>query len=91
MSETELLTPREFACYRRCSVRTLDRERAEGRGCPYIRLGARILYRRTDIDTWIEQQVHGGGDRIRNLSGDPARPPSRGDPPRKNQHAAVAS
>jgi len=29
---SELLTPRECADYRRCSVRTLDRERAELRG-----------------------------------------------------------
>ena len=34
MTPTDLLTPQEYARYRRCSVRTLDRERAEGRGCP---------------------------------------------------------
>jgi hypothetical protein len=31
---SELLTPRECAEYPRCSVRTLDRERAELRGPP---------------------------------------------------------
>ena len=29
----DLLTPPEYARYRRCSVRTLDRERADGVGC----------------------------------------------------------
>jgi excisionase family DNA binding protein len=56
----ELLTPQEYAEYRRCSLRTLDRERADGRGCPYVRLGARILYRRSDIDRYMEAHLRGG-------------------------------
>jgi hypothetical protein len=60
MTETDLLTPREFAKYRRCSLRTLDRERADGSGCPYVRLGARILYRRCDIERYLEGHVRGG-------------------------------
>jgi hypothetical protein len=57
---SELLTPQEYAHMRRSSVRTLDRERAEGRGCPFVRLGSRIFYRRRDIDRYIEAQVRGG-------------------------------
>lgn len=57
MSITELLTPKEYARYRRCSLRTLDRERAEGRGCPYVQLGSRILYRRPDIERYVEAHV----------------------------------
>jgi hypothetical protein len=64
MAETELLTPQEYARYRRCSVRTLDRERAVGIGCPYVKLGARILYRRSDIQTFLEAHLR-GTDRIR--------------------------
>jgi hypothetical protein len=60
---TDLLTPPEYARYRRCSLRTLDRERAEGRGCPFIRLGGRILYRRADIEHYLEAQVRGGARR----------------------------
>jgi len=56
---SDLLTPREYADYRRCSPRTLDRERAEGRGCPYIRLGGRILYRRSDIIQFLSSQIRG--------------------------------
>lgn len=54
-----LMTAVEFARYRRCSPRTLDRERATGRGCPYVRLGARVLYRRADVERYIEQHVRG--------------------------------
>lgn len=60
MTETDLLTPQEYARYRRCSVRTLDRERAQGRGCPYVRVGSRILYRRNDIDRHVEAHLRGG-------------------------------
>jgi hypothetical protein len=60
-TETDLVTPKEYAHYRRCSVRTLDRERAEGRGCPYLRLGGRILYRRADIERHLAENVHRNG------------------------------
>jgi hypothetical protein len=43
MTENILLTPREAAAYRRCSIRTLDREREERRGPDYIKDGRRIL------------------------------------------------
>jgi hypothetical protein len=52
-----LLTPKECAVYRRCSVRKLDRERAEGRGCPDVRIDGRILYRRADVDRFIESHL----------------------------------
>ncbi len=60
MTETELLTPKECAHYRRCSLRKLDRERADGRGCPYVRIDSRIYYRRSDVDRFISAHVCGG-------------------------------
>jgi hypothetical protein len=60
MDETDLFTPQEFAHYRRCSVRTLDRERADGRGCPYVKIGARVLYRHADIDRFVAAHLRGG-------------------------------
>jgi hypothetical protein len=60
----DLLTPPEYARYRRCSVRTLDRERADGVGCPYIRLGSRILYRRADIDCYLHAHLRAGENRF---------------------------
>ena len=77
--ETELLTPQEYAHVRRSSVRTLDRERAEGRGCPFVRLGSRIFYRRRDIDRYIEAQVRGGEFRAADASAGP-QPRRRGRP-----------
>lgn len=57
---SELLTPRESAEYRRTSIRTQDRERAEGRGPRYVRIGSRIYYRRADVDAFIAAHLVGG-------------------------------
>jgi hypothetical protein len=56
----ELLTTRETADYRRTSIRTLDRERAEGRGPRYVRISTRIYYRRCDVDAFITAHLVGG-------------------------------
>lgn len=61
MSDTDFLTTAEFARLRRCSLRTLDRERATRRGCPYVKLGARVLYRRADIKRFIEAHIRVAG------------------------------
>jgi len=60
MAETEILTPKESAAYRRCSERKQDRERAEGRGPAYVRIDGRIFYRRSDVDRFIAAHVCGG-------------------------------
>jgi hypothetical protein len=57
---SDLMTAREAADYRRCSLRTLDRERADGSGPPYARIGARIYYRRADLDAYIIAHLLGG-------------------------------
>ena len=74
MSQIELLTAAEYARLRRCSSRTLDRERASGVGCPYVRLGSRVFYRREDIERHIEANVRRNG---------------RGDPGNKTHDADV--
>jgi predicted DNA-binding transcriptional regulator AlpA len=63
MANSDLLTVRECADYRRCSLRTLDRERADGSGPPYVRIGSRIYYRRADVDAFIARHLCGGDDR----------------------------
>jgi hypothetical protein len=60
--ESNLLTPKECAAYRRCSVRKLDRERADGRGCRYVRIDGRVFYRRQDVDRFIAEHVRGPHD-----------------------------
>jgi hypothetical protein len=57
----QLITPREYARHRRCSIRTLDRERETRTGCPYIRIGGRILYWRRDIDRFLDAHRIGAG------------------------------
>jgi hypothetical protein len=54
-----LLTPKEYADMRRCSVRTTERERERGDGCPYVQIGRRIYYRREDIERFITARVRG--------------------------------
>ena len=61
-STERLLTQREYAEYRRCSVRTIERERAIGTGCPYVRIGARILYRPADVNRFVVAHRIGGAD-----------------------------
>jgi hypothetical protein len=58
MPNTELLlTTVEYARVSRRSPRTIERERSTGTGCPYVRLGGRILYRRSDIERHIEKNI----------------------------------
>ena len=53
----ELFTQAEYARFRRCSTKTLERERVAGTGCPYIRVGGRVLYRRGDIEAFLAARV----------------------------------
>jgi hypothetical protein len=83
MAETHLFTPKECSQYRRCSVRKLDRERAEGRGCPYVRIDGRIFYRRVDVDRFIGKHVC--GDALPDANAPTEAPPRRRGRPRKVQ------
>ena len=49
----KLYTPSEYATWRRCSLKTLERERAAGTGCPYVLIGRRVLYREQDIEAFL--------------------------------------
>jgi hypothetical protein len=52
-----LLTQREYAKVRHCSERTVERERASGTGCRYIKIGRGVRYRRGDIFDFISRHV----------------------------------
>jgi hypothetical protein len=69
-----LLTQAEYARYRRCSIRTIERERAVGTGCPYVRIGARILYRLADVDRFVDAHRIGGSDLPKRGRTAPGRP-----------------
>jgi hypothetical protein len=50
----ELLKPAEAAVFLRTTTNTLQQDRYLRRGVPYIKLGGRVLYRRTDILAFLD-------------------------------------
>jgi hypothetical protein len=54
MPHSPNLTPNEAAAYVKVGVRTLARYRALGIGPAYIKLRGKILYRRADLDSWLQ-------------------------------------
>ncbi len=50
--ETEYLTAREAATYLRLAPATLANRRTVGDGPPFLKLGAKIVYSRRDLDAW---------------------------------------
>jgi hypothetical protein len=56
-SPDDLLTGLEYARMRRCSVRTVERERSTGTGCRFIKIGRAVRYRRCDVLDFIERHT----------------------------------
>lgn len=52
-----LFTTDEAAAYLRIAASTLEKRRVTGDGPAYRKLGRRVLYRRADLDTWIDQRL----------------------------------
>lgn len=59
MPEHELLKVEEVATLTRRTAQALynERHRGEGIGALGVKVGKRILWRRRDIDAWIDEQV----------------------------------
>ena len=51
---TELLTTGEAANDLRLSPRTLERYRVTGAGPRFLKIGRRVVYRRSDLDGWLK-------------------------------------
>ena len=45
------------------SPRTLQRWRQDGKGPPFLKLGGRVVYRLTDIESWEQQHRCDGSTR----------------------------
>ena len=57
--EFELLSEKEVAKIYKINVRTLQRERSMGIGMPYVKLGKRVRYKRSDVEKYIDQHTVG--------------------------------
>lgn len=53
MTFSDLITEKEYAAQRRDSVRTVQRERAQRVGPPFIKVGRKIYYRPAAIEAWL--------------------------------------
>jgi excisionase family DNA binding protein len=57
MERTMLMTQRQVAELTHISERTLERWRVIGSDLPYVKLGYRVMYRREDVEKWIDSHV----------------------------------
>lgn len=53
----DLLTVRELADYLRVSEQTIYTWRSQHRGPQALRLGRKVVFRKTTVDAWLEQQA----------------------------------
>jgi hypothetical protein len=81
----QLLTSKQRAEIEQRSVRSIERERERGDGCPYVQLGRRIYYRPEDVERFIAAHVRGSEKAFV-----APQQPRRGGQPRKRP-AAEAS
>ena len=51
---TDYLTPVQVEREYHLPVRTLERKRREGGGPRYVKAGRRVLYRRSDVEDWLD-------------------------------------
>ena len=57
--EYELLSEKEVENNYKINARTLQRERSLGTGMPYVKLGKRVRYKRSDVEKYIDQHTVG--------------------------------
>jgi len=57
VQETPLLNIEQASKYIQLSTATLARMRKDNSGPSYVKLGARVLYRKTDLDAYIESKL----------------------------------
>lgn len=61
LNPADLLTPEQAALVLGVSDKTLATWRSTGRyALPFLRCGARIRYRRTDLLAWLQGRLHSG-------------------------------
>ena len=58
MAQSIYLNQDEAADFLRISERTLERWRVEGNGPRFRRFGRRVVYSKTDLDTWADGRCY---------------------------------
>ena len=76
-ANSPLLTVTEAAQYLRCSASYLNKLRVTGGGPTFVKMGARVLYTRADLDRFINQNARNQRPKPKRLSG-PATGPYAG-------------
>ena len=59
LPSTKLLSEKEVEKFFGLNYRTLQRERTNGVGIPYHKIGRRVLYRVSDIEAFLASCRHG--------------------------------
>ena len=53
----ELLDTVQAASYLHRSARAMERDRVVGGGCRFLKAGFKVLYRRSDLDKWLDSRA----------------------------------
>lgn len=53
LSVGEMLTTDQTAAVLGCHYMTLSKQRQEGRGIPYLKVGRKVYYLKTDIEAYL--------------------------------------
>jgi hypothetical protein len=61
----EFYTQNDLAEIFHISPRTLERKRVDGSGPPFVKFGRRVLYRRSQVESWIEASCFGSTTTIK--------------------------
>ncbi|HAT1776577.1 DNA-binding protein [Legionella pneumophila] len=54
--ESALFSQQTIAVVLSCSTQLLERNRWAGMGIPYLKIGRKVLYRKSDVQEFIQQQ-----------------------------------
>jgi hypothetical protein len=57
VNDDELLTPAETAELMRTTLQSLGQQRYQRRGPKYVKIGSRVLYRRSDIREYLDSRT----------------------------------
>ena len=55
--DDEIMTPDEWAARIKCSPKSLEKQRQHGSGCPYVKLGRLVRYRKADTERYLQQRT----------------------------------